>query len=231
MKRKIFRSIMPLFLLAAVLSVSALGVSLLQQQGAAKSATVSQTKQKPLKERAMERDVSVEGGIHPATEYRTFEALAKDAVAIVYGRVIDSKSFFDESGHPIGHGENITTEYTVEVYRVLRDRIMSSELPPDKAAPAPLTTPLKIARDGGVVYVNGHRAEVKYKGYESLKPGKQYVFFLFWSPDYQAYVLAGNISGVVMVNDDSSLKPLASSKEIQAELRNMDLESLIRQVQ
>lgn len=56
------------------------------------------------------------------------------------------------------------------------------------------------------------------------------MFFLFWSPAYKAYVLAHGISGVVMVNDDLSLKPLASSKEIQAKLRGMDLENLINQI-
>jgi hypothetical protein len=42
--------------------------------------------------------------------------------------------------------------------------------------------------------------------------------------------LAGGLSGAVMVNDDLSLKPLASSKEIQAKLQGMELESLIKQV-
>lgn len=192
-----------------------------------KSPSADQTKQKKLKEIALERDVEVSGGIHSQAEYSMLEELRKNAVAIVYGRVIDSKSFFDESGHPIEQGENITTEYTIDVYRVLRNVKSNTTRQPGQPVPAPLSTPLKIARDGGIVYVNGHRAEVKYKGYEFLEQGKQYVFFLFWSPDYQAYTLAGGISGVVAVNDDSSLSPLASSEDIHSKLRSMNLESFI----
>lgn len=78
--------------------------------------------------------------------------------------------------------------------------------------------------------VNGHRAAVKVKGYENLELGRDYIFFLFWSPDYKAYVLAGGISGAVLVNDDMSLKALASSKEVQARVRTLRLEALIDQI-
>ncbi len=78
--------------------------------------------------------------------------------------------------------------------------------------------------------MNGHRASVKARGFEAMNPGKQYVFFLFWSPNYKAYVLAGGISGVVMVNDDHSLDALASSNELRAELRGIKLEDLIDQI-
>lgn len=223
---------LPLTVLLTLLAVTvaALAVTLAQRQGRAQSPNASQAKQKNLREIAKERDVEVEGSSESHSEYLTFAELTKDAVAIVHGRIVDSKSFFDESGHPIEHGENITTEYTVDVLRVLRDRTMNTMRSPDKPAPAPLSTPLKIARNGGAVYVNGHRAAVKVKGYESLIPGKQYVFFLFWSPDYKAYILAGGMSGAVMVNDDLSLKPLASSKEFQEKLRGVDLESFINQL-
>ncbi|HEV2706151.1 MAG TPA: hypothetical protein VGV59_09520 [Pyrinomonadaceae bacterium] len=164
------------------------------------------------------------------SEYTSFEELRKRAKAIVYGRIVDAKSFFDESGHPVENGDYIITEYTVETYQVLRDRTQESEPEEGRPAPAPLTTSLKIARNGGVVYVNGHRAVVKAKGFESLNPGKSYVFFLFWSSAYKAYTLAGGASGVVLVNNDLSLTPLASSKEIQAKLRDMNLDSLIEQV-
>ena len=179
---------------------------------------------------AIERDVEVEGRSESPSEFTTLESLKEEAAAIVYGRITDARSFFDESGHPVEHGELITTEYTVDVLRVLKDTTPDAATQPGRAAPAPLATPLKIARNGGEVTVNGHRAVVKVKGYETLNPGKLYVFFLFWSPDYQAYVLAGNISGAVMVNDDLSLKPLASSKEIRLKLRGRDLESFINQL-
>ncbi len=218
-----------LFTLVAV-TFATLAVSLLQRQQVAKSADVGQIKQKKLRERVVERDVEVEGVSESHSEYSTFDDLVSDAGAIVYGRIIDSHSFFDQSGHPMEYGEIITTEYGIHVHRVLRDRPMKSIPSPDKPAPAPLTTPLKIARNGGVVMVNGHRAAVKVKGYENLELGRDYIFFLFWSPDYKAYVLAGGISGAVLVNDDMSLKALASSKEVQARVRTLRLEALIDQI-
>ena len=193
----------------------------------AQSANPQQTKQKKLIDRAMEQDVEVEGVSEPHSEYQTFDDLAKDAVVIVYGRIIDSHSFFDPSGHPMEYGEVITTEYAVDVQRVLKDRTLISHSA--TAKPAPLTTPLKIARNGGEVLVNGHRASVKVKGFENFKNGQEYVFFLFWSPDYKAYVLAGGLSGVIIVKDDTSLRALASSKEIQARVQNLRLETLINQ--
>jgi len=228
MKQRFLRSIPPLALL--VLAVAASALLLAQRHGSAQSPTAAKVRQKNLRDIAKERDVVWSGGSHPVTEYSTFEELVGQAKAVVYGRIVDSRSLWDESGHPVEHGENITTEYTVEVLRVVRDKTRSDATAPGALSPAPLTTPLKIARDGGIVYENGHRAEVKYKGYESLKPGKPYVFFLFWSKDYKAYVMAGGLSGAVMVEDDRSLKPLASSEDIREKLRGADLESLITQV-
>lgn len=228
MKKKALRLLTPLTLLAV--TGAALAVSPGPRQGDARPPDVSQAKQKKLREIALERDVEVEHVSEPHSGYTTLESLRTDAAAIVYGRLVDSKSFFDESGHPVEYGELITTEYTVDVLRVLRDTTPDIAPAPGRAAPAPLATPLKIARNGGVVYVNGHRAAVKVRGYESLNQGRQYVFFLSWSPDYKAYLLAGGINGAVMVNDDGSLKPLGSSKEIRSELRGMDLESFINRV-
>ncbi len=78
-----------------------------------------------------------------------------------------------------------------------------------------------------MVEVNGHRASVKVKRYEALVPGREYVFFLFWSPNYKAYTLAGETSGAVLVNGDRSLTPLASSKEIREQLRGVDLDTFL----
>lgn len=229
MNKRVLSLTTVLVLLLVILSVAAFSGSVAtQQQGSANS---RQARPKKLREIALERNVEVEGVSESHSEYPTFEELTKGAAAIVYGRIVDSESFFDESGDPVlEYGELITTEYTVDVLRVLKDKTLETLPPPERAQPAPVYTQLKIARNGGVVYVNGHRAAVKVKGFESLEPGKQYVFFLFWSPDYKAYVLAGGLAGAVMVNGDLSLKPLASSKEIQTKLRGMDLESLINQV-
>lgn len=228
MKRKNFLSAAPRFLVTAVLSVGATGVSPLRQRASAKSPAVSRAKQKTLKERAAERDVTIEVVAH--SQYTTFEELIKLPRAVVYGRIIDSVSFFDESGHYLDQGEYITTEYALEVVRVLKDAKLNAAPEPGKPVPAPLTTPLKIARNGGVVTVNGRRAEARAKGYESLVPGRQYVFFLYWSEDYKAYILAGDMSGAVLVNDDLSLKSLASSEEIREKIRDTDLESLAAEI-
>lgn len=226
MRKKLMRSMALLILAAIALSAVVLAVTL-QQQDSAKS---SKVKQKTLKDIAAERDVEVTGASESHSEYTTLEDLTKDAVAIVYGRIIDSKSFFDESS-PSEYGDSITTEYEVDVYRVLRETKLRGELGPGQPPPAPLVTPLKIARNGGTVNVNGHSVSVKVKGYESLIPGKQYVFFLFWSPDYKAYILAGGASGAVMVNDDQSLRPLASSKAIQEKFRGLELENFLNQLE
>jgi hypothetical protein len=215
-----------------VFSVIAVGWAVSQgsQQGTATLANAGQTRPKKLREIAMERDIEVEGVSESHGEYATFESLRKEARAIVYGRILTATSFFDESGAPIERGENITTEYTVDVLRVLKDATLDVIPSPDRPVAVPLRTPLKIARNGGVVSLNGHRASVKVKGFEDLNPGKQYVFFLYWSRSYNAYILAGGISGAVMVNDDLTLKPLGSAKEIQSQLRRMNLEDLIDQI-
>jgi len=230
MKKEVSRSVTLIVVLTITFSVTALAASLLQWQGAARSSDVNPAKQKKLREIASERDVEVEGISESRADYPTLESLRENATAVVYGQIIDSKSFFDESGHPIEYGEVITTEYTVDVLRVLKDKTPGAAPLPEQHPRAPLLTPLKIARNGGVVKVGGHRAAVNVKGYDLLKPGQQYVFFLSWSPDYKAYVLAGGISGAVRINDDLSLKPLATSEAIHSRLRGMNLESLIDQV-
>lgn len=206
-----------------VVAFAAIAAGVASQREAAKSPAVNQQRPKKLREIAMERDVEIPGRAAHA-EYADFEALAKDAEAVVYGRISEAKSYFDESGHPIEHGTIITTEYAVEVLRVLKDKTREVMLPPGRRNPAPLATPLKIARNGGVVNVNGHRASVKVKGFDEVKPGKQYVFFLFWG--ISSYSPAGGNSGVVVVNDDLSLHSLASSEEMQSKIRGMNLEAL-----
>lgn len=202
-----------------------------QPRGAAQSrpADAKRETQKKLRERAADRDVEVPGASESHSEFTSLDEMAKEAGAIVYGQIIDERSFFDEAS-PAEYGENITTEYTVQVGRVLKDLKRAAQVAPGQLAPAPLTTPLTLARNGGAVNVNGHRASVKVAGYEALRPGREYVFFLFWSPDYRAYILAGGPSGAVLVNEDRSLKPLAASADIRNRLRGVDLESFLEQV-
>ena len=227
MNKNVFISMTLVVLAAAVFSGAVFSGSLSHQQGTVNS---GQTRPKKLREIAMERNVEVEGPSGCNLADMSLADLSTSSSAIVYGRIIDSKSFFDESS-PSESGDYITTEYAIEVLRVLKDRTLETMPPANKPAPAPLTTPLKIARNGGVVSVNDHRASVRVKGYEAIVSGKQYVFFLNWSPNYNAYKLTYCIFGAVMVNDDLSLKSLGSSKEFQAELRDMSLESLFKQLQ
>ncbi len=181
----------------------------------------------------MERDVEVPGledYSEVDSEYTSFEQLAKEPNAIVYGKIIETNSYFDDSGLPFEHGRIIMTQYTVEVLRVLKDRTQQMMIAPKMLPPAPLATPLKIKRSGGVVYVNGHRASMKEKGSESINTGSEYVFFLFWSSNYKTYYLAGGISGVVVVNFDLSLQSLASSEDMRSKFRTLKLQDLINQL-
>jgi hypothetical protein len=228
MKSKVLR-VMTLLTVLAV-TVGALAVSLIERQGSAVSPNVSQAQQKKLRELAMQRDVEVEANSGSDLAFTTLASLKAESKAIVYGRIMDSKSFFDESGHPAEYGEVITTEYTVEVLRVLKDSTLETMPSLGKAVPAPLTTPLKIARNGGVVNVNGHRAAVRVKGFDNLSPGKQYVFFVNWSPDYKAYVLTSGVYGAVTVNADLSLNPVDSSDKMKSEFRGIDLDGLANEI-
>ncbi len=116
MRTKVVFSLIGLTLISVI--AAGLAVSRGSHPGAATSPNAGQDKPKKLREIAMERDVEVAGRADHS-EYSDFDALAKDAEAIVYGRIIEAKSYFDESGLPIEHGTIITTEYTLEVLRVL----------------------------------------------------------------------------------------------------------------
>jgi len=206
-----------------------ISIAVFSQPSAQRAQKPSEPRPKKLREIALDRDVEIEGTSESHSEFAKSDDLLKEASAIVHGRIIDSDSFFDKSGDPIlEYGEIITTEYSIQVLKVLKDKTSETLPPPNRAQPAPLITPLKIARNGGVVYVNGHRASVKVKGFNSLEVGQRYVFFLFWSPDYKAYILAGGISGVALVNGDLSLRALGASEEIQTRFNSISLNQLVK---
>jgi hypothetical protein len=230
MRAKILSSLIGLALISAV--AASLAISRGSHQGKA-SLNFGQEGPKPLREIAKERDIEVPG-IEENSEYYEFSDLkeaAKEARVIVYGRITERNSYFDDSSLPFEHGRIIMTKYTVDVLKVLKDRTpeLIPMLPPDKP-PAPVKTPLEITRDGGVVYVNGHRASMKVRGYEEITPGQEYIFFLYWGREFNTFYLAGHISGVVAVNFDSSLRSLASSEEMKSSVRGMTLESFINQI-
>lgn len=188
-------------------------------------------RQKSLKERALDRDVEIESTAESNLPSVTLPDLTGGSSAIVVGKIKDAKSFFDESGHPVlEYGDIITTEYDIEVLRVLKNTTLDRLPPANILGPAPIVTPLKIARNGGVVQVNGHKAAVKIKGYEALVPGRMYVFFLNWSPDYKAYVLSYGISGAVAVDEKKSLSPLADNEELRSNFSKLNLDTLAAEI-
>ena len=229
MRKKALRSLTFLTLLAAALSVTGWAVSFVKPQSSGTQAPDNKVRRKTLREIAQERDVEAEiSNTEADSEYADLRLLAKNAEAIVIGRILDEESAFDGD-------DNISTNYAVHVQRVLKDK--TPELIPmlrqlgKQDSPAPLATPLKIVRPGGVVNVNGHRASVKVQGTnESLVVGKNYIFFLWWSYAHKAYYLAGGISGVVLVEDDFRVKPFASAKKIKQRYEGLDLETFINEV-
>jgi len=141
------------------------------------STAQNKVRPKSLKERALESDVEVESTSESDLAAATLPVLTGGSSAIIVGKIRDAKSFFDESGHPtLEYGDIITTEYDIEVRRVLKNTTLETMPPAGMLGPAPVTTPLKIARNGGAVQVNGHKAAVKVKGCEALVPGREYVF-------------------------------------------------------
>jgi hypothetical protein len=160
------------------------------------------TKLNTLREIAKERDVEVEvPEMESTTEYEDLGLLAKQAEAIVVARLIDEESAFDGDDH-------ILTSCRLDVQRVLKQTQLNAPLGIEAELPAPLVGPLKVVRPGGVVVVNGRRATSRLKGSEKLKPGRQFLFFLWWSPAYKAYTLAGGVSGVFLIEADQRVKPL-----------------------
>lgn len=195
------------------------------------SSAQNKVRPKSLKERAIERDVEVESTSESDLAAATLPVLTRGSSAIIVGKVKDAKSFFDESGHPaLEYGDIITTEYDVDVLRVLKNTTLERMPPVGMVGPAPVTTPLKIARNGGVVQVNGHKAAVKIKGYEALVPGREYVFFLNWSPDYKAYVFSYGISSAVAIDEKKSLRSLANNEELRSSFSKLNLDTLAAEI-
>lgn len=194
-------------------------------------ASQGQQKPKSLRERAREHDVEVEGPSDSDLVDITLAGLKTESHAIVYGRVLNSRSFFDESPFAVESGDSVTTEYEFEIVKVLKDTTREVIPAPPKPAPALLITPLTIARNGGVVAVNGHRASVKVKGFDVIESGRSYVMFLNWSPDYHAYVPTAGIFGVVAVGDDGSVRSLSSANSLQKELNKMTLEAFLNELE
>jgi hypothetical protein len=208
MKKILVRSTSVYIFLALAFSITAWSVSLTNRQAETKmSQNVNSEQRKSMRQRVQERDVEVElVATEDNAQKSSIQSLKKNAIAIIVGHIAEENSYFDGD-------DGIVTNYSVEIQRVLKDN--TSNWPYlGFTPPTPLTSPLKVIRDGGEVHVNGHRASMKLEGSEMLKPNKDYVLFLRWSPDFKAYRPVGGVSGFFVV-EDSRIKPVGSKKEIK----------------
>jgi hypothetical protein len=209
MKNKILRSVTLLTLTGLVLSLTAWAISSVPQRDA-QAAQSGGSKPKTLRELVRERDVEVDAPEGENNlEYDDLSRLARHAEAIVVGRITEEKSFFDGDDY-------IVTNYQLDVQRVLKHTRLNGPLGVGQEPPAPLVTPLKLARMGGVVQVNGRRASQKLKGSEPLKTGRDFLLFLWWSPAYKAYTLAGGVSGAFLIDGEQRLRPLGLKPGMRA---------------
>lgn len=222
MTNKLLRSVTITTLAGLALSATAWALASAPRQ-AGQAVQTDGPKRKTLREIARERDVEVkEPGEELNTEYSDLRLLAKHAEAIVVGRITDEESFFSSDDH-------IVTTYQMDVHRVVKDIKLNAPLNAGQELPAPLMTPLKFVRPGGTVIVNGHRATRVLKGGERLKPGSDFLLFLWWSPNFKAYTLAGGVSGAFLINGNGLLSPLGSKPEL-LKYRGGDLQTIADEV-
>lgn len=240
MKAKLRKRVLTVTLLVLLISVGLMmaqsGIS--QQVSTLASARQQSTRRqqeqtdrarrKTLREIAKDRDIQTEvPDLENNAEYDDLRLLAKHAEAIVIGRIVKEESAFSGDDH-------LMTSYSVDVLRVVKDKtnevIAILQLLGDPRVPAPLSTPLKVVRAGGVVYLDGHRVSARLKGTEALKSGEDYyIFFLHWSRDFGAYSLAGGASGAILVGPDLRVRPLGAEKGM-TKYNGAHLESLIEEV-
>lgn len=203
MRNRLLRPVTLLALTAAALSLTAWAIASAPRQSP-QAAQADETKRKTLRERARERDVDVqEIEDELSGEYSDLRTLAKHAESIVVGRVTSAQPSFDGD-------DFIYTTYQIDVQRVVKDTQLNAPLMAGQEPPAPLMTPLKLVRPGGTVMVNGHRATEALQGGDRLKPGNDFLLFLWWSPNFKAYRLAGGISGAFLVGADERVSPLGT---------------------
>lgn len=201
MKTKLLRSVTITTLAGLALSLTAWAIA----STPAQAPQTDKTKRKTLRDLAHERDVDVqELEDERSVEYEDLRTLAKHAEAIVVARVTDVQSSFTDGG------DYIITTYQLDVRRVVKEMHLSAPLMADQPQPAPLSTPLKLVRPGGTVLVNSYRATQALKGGDHFKTGKDLLLFLWWSPAYNSYTLAGGVSGAFLVDGGQRLSPLGT---------------------
>ncbi len=170
---------------------------------------VSQEKRKSLREIAQDRDVELVAERHSEIEY-SLETLV-NSEAIIQGKIIGIETTLET--------DSLYTTYTIETQRAIKPFVSGLPLEAyqilNKPAPAPIKSTFKISRVGGALLVDGHRISERVAGLDELKRGDSYIFFISWSGDYQTYMLAGGISGVLRVNRDGTLVSLATDKDVR----------------
>ncbi len=201
MKNRLLRPVTLIALTVAALSLTAWAIASAPRQET-QAAQTGETKRKTLRELARERDAERVTYSEDEAEYDDVRRLARAAEAIVVGRVSAAEAGFSSDDY-------ITTTYSVEVERIIKDAKLNAPLLPDQPQPAPLATPLKLIRTGGEVRVNGHRASHRFEG-KTLAVGDEYILFLWWSPSGNAYYLAGGSSGAFQVDWEQHVSPLGT---------------------
>lgn len=223
MKKKILRAITILTLVTAAFSVTGWAVSVMRSQNNQKPEPAQSLRPKKVREIARERDVEISLPESDTNlEWDDLSSLTRNSVAIVAGQITEEESRFSGNNH-------VLTYYNVDVKRALYGPKLNVPLLEIQNQLPPLTTPLTIFREGGVVYENGHRVSVKLKGSDSLKVGQDYVFFLWWS-SRGVYQLAAGVSGAFLVEDNLRIKPLGDGKELRRKYHGMDMETFINEV-
>jgi hypothetical protein len=222
MTNKLLRSVTVLTLAGLLVTLTAWAVASTPRQGGQAARDVGQ-KRKTLRDIARERDIEFEVSAEELnTEYHDLRMLAKGAEAIIVGRITDEESSFDGD-------DSIFTTYRLDVLRVIKETRLNAPLMAGQEQPSPLITPLKLVRPGGTVLVNGHRATGRLKGAERLKPGNDYLFFLWWGPYSKAYMLAGGVSGAFLIDGEQRLSPLGSM-EGMLKHKGSDLQAVVDEI-
>ena len=221
MRKSPLRVLLAFTLCAAAFAVSPWPSSPL---GGAQEPGAERPARKSLRELARERDVVVLSHSEVENEYHDVRNLAKAANAIVLGRLTGGGASFDGD-------DSIVTTYQVDVQRVLKDAQEGApevRLLPGYKPPAPLQPTIKLVRSGGTVRVNGHTASLKADGAKPLPVNADYILFLWWSPSFNAYYLAGGNSGAVLVDADRRVKPLGAA--MSARYNGADVETFISEL-
>lgn len=182
-------------------------------------------KPKTLREAVSERDIEADEGVGLEPLNDNLQSLGKYSNAVIIGKITEAKSDFT------GSGRFVETYYSVQVERVLKDTTNTGAWTAIDPAnpPAPLTTPLKMVRIGGLVEKSGHYVSFKVNGIAKLETDKTYVLFLNWSTDHKAYVITGGLSGTFILNDDSSVTSLTPNKATAKKYKGLDLDTLIKE--